>query len=136
MDFLVSDDGEEDLVLGTKFGDEIIGSLVLRLELNPSLAGKKKNRSLSLKGGKGVIRAWTTKLRYRKRGVGGDMLAEAVRVTKERCGRDAEVGFAQEHANSKMVLREMFNGSFRRTERMAQRMLEAQIGEWEGRRKK
>src|SRR5512140_2420975 len=115
-DWLVSEDGEEDVVIGTRFGKDLIGALVLRLEPNPALAGKKKNRSLSLKGGKGVIRAWTTKMRYRGRGVGGDMLREAVRVTRERCGRDAEVGFALEHANSVRVLPEFFNGVFRKQE--------------------
>lgn len=123
-DWLVAEDGEEDVVIGTRFGQDLIGALVLRLEPNPALAGKKKNRSLSLKGGKGVIRAWTTKLRYRGQGVGEDMLREAVRVTRERCGKDAEIGFAKEHANSTKVLPEVFNGVFRRQEMRAARTLE------------
>ncbi|EOO01416.1 putative acetyltransferase protein [Phaeoacremonium minimum UCRPA7] len=135
-DWLVADDGEEDTIIGSRFGDEMIGALVLRLEPNPSLAGKKKNRALSLKGGKGVIRAWTTKLRYRKRGVGNDLLHEAVRVTREKCGKDAEVGFAQEHANSTMVLPNFFNGPFRKQEMQAARTLEKVLGEWEGNRRK
>lgn len=135
-EWLVADDGEEDTIIGSRFGDEMIGALVLRLEPNPSLAGKKKNRALSLKGGKGVIRAWTTKLRYRKRGVGNDLLHEAVRVTRERCGKDAEVGFAQEHANSTMVLPNFFNGPFRKQEMQAARTLEKVLAEWEGSRRK
>ncbi|KAK3324132.1 acetyltransferase [Cercophora scortea] len=134
-DWLVADDGEEDVVIGTRFGTELIGALVLRLEPNPSLVGKKKNRTLSLKGGKGVIRAWTTKLRYRGKGVGGDMLREAVRVTREKCGRDAQVGFAKEHANSATVLPEMFNKVFRRDERRAAQALETVLGEWEKRKR-
>ena len=135
-DWLVAEDGEEDTIIGSKFGDEMIGALVLRLEPNPSLANKKKNRALSLKGGKGVIRAWTTKLRYRKRGVGSDLLHEAVRVTREKCGKDAQVGFAQEHANSTMVLPDFFNGPFRKQEMQAARALEKVLGEWEGNRRK
>ncbi|TPX06948.1 uncharacterized protein E0L32_011093 [Thyridium curvatum] len=151
--WLVSDDapGAEDVVIGTRYGGEIIGACVLRLE--PNLAGlpgsgsggsgtKRRTRggggggSASLKGGRGVIRAWTTRLRYRGRGVGADMLHEAVRVTRERCGRDAEVGFAREHANSEMVLPEMFNGSFRRRERRAARALENVLAEMEGSKKR
>lgn len=139
--FLVSEDnnggGEEDLVLGSKYGGEVIGALVLRLEPSGHASGgKKKSRAASLKGGKGVIRAWTTRLRYRGKGVGGDLLRESVRITKERCGRDAEVGFAKEHANSYMVVPEMFNGPFRKTEIRAARALEAVLAEWEGGRRK
>ncbi|KAH8912391.1 hypothetical protein BR93DRAFT_922350 [Coniochaeta sp. PMI_546] len=134
--FLLSEDGEEDLVLGSKYGNEVIGALVLRLEPTSHAGGKKKSRVVSLKGGKGVIRAWTTRLRYRGKGVGGDLLREAVRITKERCGRDAEVGFAKEHANSHMVLPEMFNGPFRKTEMRAAKALEAVLADWEGARRK
>lgn len=123
---------EEDIIIATKFGTEIVGALILRLEgTHPS--PKKKSKQ---KGGKGVIRAWTTKLRYRGKGVGEDLLREAIRITKDRCGRDAEVGFAKEHANSQMVLPEMFNGAFRKREMRAARALEGVLGEWEGRRKR
>ena len=135
-DWLVAEDGEEDVVIGTRFGKNLIGALVLRLEPNPQLVGKKKNRSLSLKGGKGVVRAWTTRLRYRGKGVGEDMLREAVRVTREKCGRDAEVGFAREHANSARVLPEMFNGVFRKQEVKAARALEKVIADVEKERRK
>lgn len=139
-----SDDAgeEEDLVLGSRYGGgEIVGALVLRLEPGPAAAhmsgGRKRSRGAALKGGKGVVRAWTTKSRVRGRGLGGELLREAVRITKERCGRDAEVGFAREHANSAMVLPEMFNGSFRRNEVRAARALEAVLADWEaGRRKR
>ncbi|AEO67221.1 73c62171-fb94-4613-ba34-fcc79f31219e [Thermothielavioides terrestris] len=135
--------GQEDLVIGTRFGKDIIGALVLRLERPSSSEGggsgggrrKAHSRQNSLKGGKGVIRAWTTKLRYRGKGVGGDMLREAVRVTRERCGKDAEVGFAQEHANSVRVLPERFNKPFRRKEMRAARALESVLAEWDGRKR-
>ncbi|KAK5660374.1 hypothetical protein OQA88_12915 [Cercophora sp. LCS_1] len=125
-DWLVNEDGEEDVIIGTRHGKDIVGACVVRLEPNPTLVGKKKNRSL--KGGKGVIRAWTTKTKFRGKGVGGDMLKEVVRVTRERCGRDAAVGFAMEHANSVRVLPEMFNGAFRKSEMRAARTLEGVAG--------
>jgi hypothetical protein len=132
--------GQEDLIIGTRFGSEMIGALVLRLEpLSSSNSnhghGRRKSHSRqnSLKGGRGLIRAWTTKLRYRRKGVGGDMLREAVRVTRERCGKDAEVGFAKEHANSVMVLPERFNRVFRKREMQAAKTLDEVLSKWDGR---
>ncbi|KAH7149923.1 hypothetical protein B0J13DRAFT_278661 [Dactylonectria estremocensis] len=131
--WLRADDGEEDTILAARYNDEIIGSLVLRLEPNPAaLAGpKRKYRSVALRGGKGVIRAWTTSLRYRGKGVGKDLLFEAVRITKERCGRDAEVGFAQEHANSAMLLPAIFNAPFRRDEILATKALDEVLADYD-----
>ncbi|KAI1470621.1 uncharacterized protein F4812DRAFT_456629 [Daldinia caldariorum] len=134
--WMVSEDGEEDTVIGVRFGSDLIGALVLRLEPNPSLAGKKRNRNSMLRGGKGIIRAWTVKLKYRHKGVGSDMLHEAVKVTREKCGRDAEIGFAKEHANSTMVLPEAFNGPFRKDEQRAAKALERVLSEWEGSRRR
>ncbi|KAK3292077.1 uncharacterized protein B0H64DRAFT_220748 [Chaetomium fimeti] len=152
-DFLTAgrDGDEEDLVLGTRYGPDVVGAVVLRLERPTSSSdgnggggtggggGRRKahsrQNSFKLKGGRGVIRAWTTRLRYRGRGVGGDLLREAARVTRERCGKDAEVGFAKEHANSIMVLPEMFNSPFRKGEMRAARALERVLGERDGRRR-
>lgn len=128
--------GGEDLILGARYGDDIIGALALRLEPNPAFAGKRRSRAVSLRGGTGVIRAWTTKLKYRGRGIGRDMLMAAVRVTKERCGRDAAVGFAKEHANSVMLLPSVFNGGFRRDEIRAAKALDEVLAEWEVSKKK
>lgn len=131
--WLRADDGEEDTLLAARYNDEIIGSLVLRLEPNPAALAspRRKYRSVALRGGKGVIRAWTTSLRYRGKGVGKDLLYEAVRITKERCGRDAEVGFAQEHANSAMLLPGIFNAPFRRDEVLATKVLEEVLVDYE-----
>ncbi|KAL2267840.1 hypothetical protein VTJ83DRAFT_5117 [Remersonia thermophila] len=150
--------GYEDLVLATRLGNEIVGALVLRLE-RPCLlssdggsssgagavgssGGRRKghSRQNSLRGlrssGKGLIRAWTIRLGYRGRGLGKDMLREAVRVTRERCGRDAEVGFAREHANSVKVLPEVFNRPFWRGEMRAARGLERVVKEMEAARER
>jgi len=124
-------DGEDDIIIGARFDDKIIGALVLRLEPNPSLAGKRKGRNQTLRGGRGIIRAWTTKLKYRGEGIGNDLLQKAVRTTKEKCGKDAEVGFAKEHANSVMILPSMFNNGFRRDEIRATKALDSAIAEWE-----
>ncbi|KAH6635705.1 hypothetical protein B0J18DRAFT_360673 [Chaetomium sp. MPI-SDFR-AT-0129] len=156
---------EEDLVIGSRYGGEVIGALVLRFErqqrpsssdgtttstsnansngTNNGPHSRRKSQqhsrqnSLKLKknGGTGFIRAWTVRMRYRGRGLGGDMLREAVRITRERCGRDAPVGFAQEHANSAMVLPEFFNKPFRRGEMRAAKALEKILGTWDGKRR-
>lgn len=126
-DFARNEDGEEDVILGSRYGDELIGALILRLEPHgPAATGKRKS-SKSKSGGNGVVRAWTVRNKYRGKGVGTELLEEAVRVSRERLGRDAGVGFAAEHANSKMVVPEIFNGRFRRRERMAGRLLESVV---------
>ncbi|EFX04754.1 gcn5-related n-acetyltransferase [Grosmannia clavigera kw1407] len=150
----------EDTVIGARYGEEMIGALVLHMEpsapsqavssmaaasTDPVPASRKKTRSSNnsssgnahhLKGGHGVIRAWTTKLRYRRRGIGGDLLAEAVRVTWERCGKDAVVGFAKEHANSSLVLPGLYNGPFRANGRLAIQTLEKVQADMDGSKRK
>jgi hypothetical protein len=139
-EWLVPEDGsgatEEDTVIGTRFGDDLIGALVLRLEPAPANKKKSARTGANLRGGRGVIRAWTVRLRYRAKGVGSDMLHEAVRVTRDRCGRDADVGFAAEHANSAMVLPEFFNRPFRRREMRAAKALDNVLADWEGNKRK
>ncbi|KAK4454362.1 hypothetical protein QBC34DRAFT_393201 [Podospora aff. communis PSN243] len=133
-DWLLDEHGEEDVIIGTRFGSELIGALVLHIEPNISFGGKKKKGSISMKGGKGVVRAWTTKLKYRGKGIGENMLREAVKISQQRCGRDVEVGFAASHANSVKVLPEMFNGVFRKGEMRAARALEGVVGKSERKR--
>ena len=129
-DFLKNPEtGTNDLLVGTRFGDEIIGVLSLRLEPSPdNSSGTGKKRGLrathSAKGGKGLIRAWTVRLRFRHKGIGTGLLEEGVRIVRERLGRDAAIGFASDHANSKVVLPKLFNGPLRKREAMAIQMLE------------
>ncbi|KAF7925634.1 uncharacterized protein EAE98_006859 [Botrytis deweyae] len=125
--FAKNDEGEEDVIIGSRYGEELIGALILRIERAPHVNGSPRKGKSGKKGGKGVIRAWTTRVRYRGTGVGTEMLEEAVRVTRAKFGNSAEVGFAKEHANAKMVLPEMFNGEFRRRERRAAGALEAVV---------
>ncbi|POR36309.1 Uncharacterized protein TPAR_03491, partial [Tolypocladium paradoxum] len=135
--------GQQDIMLGARCGDVLIGTLVLRLEPKcagpgpgPSPRRKNRSRSASLRGGKGVIRAWTTRLKYRGQGVGRDLLLAAVRKTKELCGKDAQVGFAREHANSTMLLPPVFNGVFQWDENRATRALEEAVAACEASKKK
>ncbi len=122
--------GDEDSLIGSRFGDDIIGALVLRLERPGGVGTKRKGGKVVKTGkGKGIIRAWTTGLRYRHKGIGTSLLEEAVRVTRERCGKEAEVGFAADHANSKMILPNVFNGGFRKREQAAIKSLSSVVDE-------
>lgn len=103
-----------DVVLVSRWGEEVIGALVLRFvrdeavsALGPAAAGggagsgKAARRSKVGKAGgasTACIRAWTVKLRFRGKGVGTGLLEDAVRVCRER-GGDA-LDFAPAHASS------------------------------------
>lgn len=80
----------DDTVLVTKFGDEIIGTVVLGWEKGEK--GSRRKRS-----GKGIVRAWTVRLRYRHKGIGRALLEEAVKIVGEKGGDGIE--FAEDHAS-------------------------------------
>jgi hypothetical protein len=124
--FVETADGEQNTIIGSRYGEDIIGALILRIERNGNGNGKKKSKS-GKTGGRGLVRAWTTKQKYRGAGVGTELLEEAVRLTREKLGNSAEIGFAAEHANSKIILPEMFNRGLRKREARAARALEAVI---------
>lgn len=130
-----NEDGEDDIIVGSRYGEDIIGAAVLRLERYGHGSGKKKTKN-SKTGGKGLVRAWTTKMRYRGTGVGTELLEEAVRITRDKLGSSAEIGFAVEHANSKAVLPEIFNGGFRKREMRAAKALETVVESMELSKKK
>ncbi|KYK59383.1 hypothetical protein DCS_00513 [Drechmeria coniospora] len=135
---------EQGVILGARHGRKLVGAPILRLEPrqtpfaynsspNHHLAGgkrKSRSRSASLRRGHGLIRAWATLPMYRQQGVGRHLLLAAVRRTKEVYGRDATVGFAQEHAQSVMLLPRLFNGPFRTDEARAARALEESVTRW------
>lgn len=64
-------------VLVTKFGEEIIGTVILAKAPVES-SGKRR------KGYKGEIRGWAVRIRYRGKGVGTDLLADAVEELKNK----------------------------------------------------
>ena len=70
------------IILVSKWGEEIMGALILRFV--------KKER-------KGYVRAYTVRLRYRKRGVGQGLLEEAARIVWSKGGRAVE--FDENHAS-------------------------------------
>jgi GNAT superfamily N-acetyltransferase len=134
--WLEKDGPGRDIMLGARYNDDLVGVVVLRLspKVTPT-GGRRRGRSLSFKGGRGIIRAWTTQAQHRGRGIGKDLLGAAVRLTKERCGKDAQLGFSQDHANSVMLLNARFNDVFRAKEVRATKALSEAVASWEGQKK-
>ncbi|ODA79370.1 hypothetical protein RJ55_04963 [Drechmeria coniospora] len=116
------DGGDDDLVLAARFGDDVIATLVLRLEPAAPTGTRSQKGSPAARGG--LIRAWTTKLRYRTKGVGADMLRFAVATTQSACADDeARLTFDPHHANSAMPLHGTFNRPFRSRDEKARKAL-------------
>ncbi|KAF2248744.1 hypothetical protein BU26DRAFT_518961 [Trematosphaeria pertusa] len=109
----------DDRLIVVKWGEEVIGALVLGwadAEAAKKLRGGRRRR------GKAVVRAWTVKLKYRGKGVGEGLLEEAVKVAGER-GADGIV-FERDHANSKRILPGLYNGFLNKKEARAEKRLE------------
>ncbi|GKU04593.1 gnat family [Fusarium langsethiae] len=107
---------KEDTIIGARFGDEIIGAVILRLDHTEKTA---------------IIRGWTTRSRYRGRGLGSDVLSETVKIAKGLLGKDCTVEFAPDHANSHMPLYSIFNGPFLTREAKAKKVLGAALKDWD-----
>lgn len=122
--------GDEVLVVVSEWGDKTIGALVLRIV--------KRERTA-------YVRAWTTRLRYRKKGIGRGLLEEGVRIVVEEKGCK-NVVFDDDHASrysprfpqltkispesdSKRVLPAIFNRGFDRREGLARKMLADVVAE-------
>ncbi|MBE3048391.1 hypothetical protein IMZ48_38985, partial [Candidatus Bathyarchaeota archaeon] len=56
-----------DTILGARLDGQVVAALILRLEPGAT-AGRRRGKHASLKGGKGVIRAWTTAAPHRGEG--------------------------------------------------------------------
>lgn len=117
---------EGDEILITKYGDEIIAALALRIEEDvtplPTSSRHPKRKQAAAGARTGVIRAWTVKRRYREKGIGTALLEEAVSLCRTR-RLDGPV-FSDQHANSKRFLPAVFNGVFDRREKWARSLLD------------
>lgn len=78
-------------VLVTKFGDEVIGTVIVDWLSGESSRAKRK------KAWRGEIRAWTVRLKYRGKGVGTALLEDAVREARKKSAESLE--FAEDHAS-------------------------------------
>lgn len=78
-------------VLVTKFGDEVIGAVLVEWVSGESSRQKRK------KAWRGEIRAWTVRLKYRGKGVGAALLEDAVKEARKKSAESLE--FAEDHAS-------------------------------------
>ncbi|EDU42053.1 acetyltransferase [Pyrenophora tritici-repentis Pt-1C-BFP] len=108
----------DDRLIVVKWGEDVIGSLVLGWADND--AAKKRGRR---RRGKAVVRAWTVKLKYRGKGVGEGLLEEAVKVAGER-GADGILFDADHAIDSKRVLPSIFNGFLNKQDAKAEKALQ------------
>lgn len=109
----------DDRMIVVKWGEEIIGALVLGWA---DADAAKKPRGGRRRRGKAVVRAWTVRLKYRGKGVGEGLLEEAVKVAGER-GADG-ILFDAQHANSHRVLPPIYNGYMNERQTKAEKKLE------------
>ena len=123
--------GDEDEIVLSRFGDIPIGAVVMRgvrHDTSSSTSGsgspRKRRQNSSGKNApvRGEIRGWAVRYRYRRKGVGTELLEEAVKICQEKGWQGPE--FATDHANSTRILPSTFNGTFGRAERKAKEMLE------------
>lgn len=130
--------GDEDEILLTRFGDEVIGTLFLRGVRESSGAGDSASSTSANTTGNssptkraraaknlpvtGQIRGWTVKQRFRHKGVGTALLEEAVSLTQRHGWLGPE--FAKDQANSAKLLPSTFLGGFVKREKLAGEALE------------
>lgn len=121
----------EDDILVAKYDSKVVGVLVLRTaRTHAFMAGapsgpprnhRRRSSHSSHARLTGIIRAWTVKTSYRRKGIGTDLLRQAVEVCRQR-RLDGPV-FADEHANAVRVLPRIFNADFERKQNMARELL-------------
>jgi len=121
--------GDDELIL-SRYGDQAIGSLILRGQRDVSTnspssgSGQRKRRQNS--NGKnapvtGLIRGWTVKNRYRQKGVGTELLEEAIKICQQKGWQGPDI--APDHANSKRHLPAFFAGPLEKRDAKARRLL-------------
>lgn len=119
--------GEDDSVIVTKYGDEIIGTAVISWEESATSSSGGKKRPGKNSNIKGVLRGWTVRLRYRNKGVGRALLEEAVDLVRSKGGEELEV--AEDHANSLRFLPNFYNRLFDRRDEKAKAMVKEVVEE-------
>ncbi|KAJ9604483.1 hypothetical protein H2200_011319 [Cladophialophora chaetospira] len=119
--------GSQDEILLTRFGDEIIGTIVVRgIRESSASSGKTRKNAPTT----GVIRAWTVQRRYRRKGIGQGLLEEAIALCQSKGWLGPE--FADDHANSAKIIHPTFSGGFKKRERQARETLQRVIEEQGG----
>ncbi|OCT45109.1 acetyltransferase, GNAT family [Cladophialophora carrionii] len=122
--------GSQDDILLTRYGEEVIGAIVLRGVRDHPTQAASTGRSRKNVPITGQIRAWTVKRRYRRKGIGQGLLEEAIAWCRDKGWQGPE--FAEKHANSAKLVHPIFTGGFTKRERQAREMLQRVIEEQQG----
>ncbi|OXV10807.1 hypothetical protein Egran_01432 [Elaphomyces granulatus] len=119
---------DQDTIIVTRYGGQIIGALVLRSppvsspSTPPVPASTSQGSSANDGNKKATIRAWTVRMRYRNKGIGTGLLEYAVSQCRSR-GWPGPV-FAEQHANSTRLVPRWFQASFEKREKRARASLQ------------
>ncbi|KAF2754563.1 hypothetical protein EJ05DRAFT_479536 [Pseudovirgaria hyperparasitica] len=114
--------GEDQMII-TKWGDKVIGTVIIGWARPGSPNGSKKEKKKNEKRKWGVVRAWTVAVKYRGKGVAKALLEDAVQEVKKQGGEGIE--FSDEHANHHRVLPTYFNKGIDADEQRAFDLLHA-----------
>ncbi|QIW99002.1 hypothetical protein AMS68_004520 [Peltaster fructicola] len=106
--------GDADVFV-TKFGDDIIGALIVEWVSGDS---RQKRKKLC----RGEIKGWAVRMKYRGKGVGSALLEDAVQEAKAKGAENIE--FAEDHASAIEVLPTFYNGPFVRREERSKELLQ------------
>ncbi len=112
---------EQDTVMYARYGDNIIATLVLRLDKATKASSKTTSQPRG-NGSTAQIRAWATRLRYRGTGIGGDMLRDAVALARSSLGPAVSIQFSNPHAHT-VDTTKYFTAPFARHEKRARQAL-------------
>jgi GNAT superfamily N-acetyltransferase len=125
--------GDDEMFLARSRDGAPVGALIIRgARQLPSLVspngtgiGQRKRRQNSKDKNApigGLIRGWTVQPKYRRQGIGAELLEEAIRLCQQRGWTGPEID--PEHANSKRHLPKFFAKSFDLRDAQARLLLE------------
>lgn len=114
------EEDDENVLLVTKYGDELIGTILLQIPHQTKDCTAQRSRNQPV-----LVRAWTVKRRYRQRGIGTGLLEDAVSFVRDRGMENVDIHFDSRHANSLRVLPRMLSSALEKREKWARKKLEA-----------
>ncbi|KAF2488241.1 hypothetical protein BDY17DRAFT_244910 [Neohortaea acidophila] len=114
--------GENADVIVSKFGEEIIGTVVVDWVAPESATNATSRQKGRKKAWKGEIKGWTVRLKYRGKGVGTGLLEAAVAEARKRGAEVVE--FADAHANALRMLPGIYNRKFDKGDKRGREILQ------------
>ena len=127
--------GDDEMMIA-KYGETVIGSCIYRIEFSNGKKGSSSSSSSS-NSKRLLIRAWTTRPRERRRGIGRGTLEKVVEIAKQKSCQSVEFAPDELRAGSTRLLTQVdafggwfgINASFDADEQRARRMLDDVLDE-------